>query len=383
MKRNREFDDILNECIERVLKGESIEACLAAYPEHAAELEPLLHTAVDTIKAAAVVPRPDFRQRAGYEFQAAIRDLRPKKQGSFRWQVRLVTVISIVMVILMAGTSTVAAASNSLPDETLYPVKLATEEVRLALTPSALGKAELYAEFADKRVDEIIKMADKGNVAQVVKTTERMNDHLVAMANLALPAREAVIAEDEAPIALMAESAAESAMAPAVASASGPAPAITTPATTLATAPVPVTTPAPTLKPTAAPTTALIPPAAVKATPVPAPTSPASQGQLSPSANLSLPRATAKQEIKPTPAPRVATATALKTGVAEKGDKANKEKLQADLKNTVSQQAEKNTQKLEEVLKRVPDNVKAALEKAIDVAGKGYDEALKNMDRKK
>jgi hypothetical protein len=79
----------------------------------------------------------------------------------------------------------------------------------------------------------------------------------------------------------------------------------------------------------------------------------------------------------------VATATALKPEVVGKGDKANKEKLQADLKNTVSRQAEKNTQKLEEVLKRVPDNVKPALEKAIDVAGKGYDEALKNIERKK
>jgi hypothetical protein len=339
MNRAREFDDILNECIERVLKGESVEACLAAYPEYAAELEPLLHTAVDTRKAAAVVPRPEFRQRAGYEFQAAIRDLGPPQRGFFRWQMRWVAVVSVVVVILLAGSGTVAAASNSLPDGPLYPVKLATEDVRLTLTPSALGKAELYAEFADKRVDEIIKMADKGKVAQVEKATERMNDHLVAMANLALPAREAEIAGEATPPALMA--------------------------------------------PAAEPAAAQTPPMATKATPVPVPTSPDNRAQLSLSANVSSPQATAKQEIKPTQASRVATATALKPAVAEKGDKANKEKVQADLKNNVSQQAEKNAQRLEDVLKRVPDNVKPALEKAIDVAGKGYDEALKNIERKK
>jgi hypothetical protein len=81
MKKQRVFDDVLNECVDRVLKGVSVEACLRAFPEYAAELEPLLQTAVDTRKAAAVVPRPEFRQRAGYEFQAAIRDMRPLKRG--------------------------------------------------------------------------------------------------------------------------------------------------------------------------------------------------------------------------------------------------------------------------------------------------------------
>ena len=341
MKRDREFDDILNECIERVLKGESVKSCLAAYPEQAAELEPLLQTVVDTRKAAAVVPRPEFRQRAGYEFQAALRNIRPKQSGSFRWQVRLVTALSIIVVILMAGTGTVAAAGNSLPDEPLYSVKLATEEVRLALTPSALGKVELYTEFADRRVNEIIKMADKGKVAQLERVTVRMDKQLIAMANLNLPARETAIAVDKVPTTLMAP-----AVEPATASA-GQAPAITAPATAL----------------------------------TPAPASQENKGQLSPSANLSSPKATAKQEIKPAQVPMVATATALQPAAAEKGEKDNK--VQADLKNTVSQQADKNAQQLEDVLKRVPDNVKPALKKAIDVAGKGYDEALKNIDKKK
>jgi hypothetical protein len=62
--------------------------------------------------------------------------------------------------------------------------------VRLALTPSALGKAELNARFADERVEEIIKLAEKGDAALIVKTTDRMNRQLMAVANLAVTAEE-------------------------------------------------------------------------------------------------------------------------------------------------------------------------------------------------
>jgi hypothetical protein len=40
---NKEFDNIFNECMERLLAGgETIEQCLQRYPAYAKELEPLL-----------------------------------------------------------------------------------------------------------------------------------------------------------------------------------------------------------------------------------------------------------------------------------------------------------------------------------------------------
>ena len=60
MKKRKEFDNILDECFERLIKGETIEQCLASYPEQAAELEPLLQTAQVTKKATAVEPRPEL-----------------------------------------------------------------------------------------------------------------------------------------------------------------------------------------------------------------------------------------------------------------------------------------------------------------------------------
>jgi hypothetical protein len=351
MKNMKEFDNILNECIERVLNGESVEACLKAFPQHAAELEPLLRTALDTHKAANIVPRPEFRQRAGYEFQAAVRDMKPSRGGFPRWQLRWVTAVSVVLVVLLAGSGTIAASASSLPDESLYGVKLFTEEVRLALTPSDTGKAELHAEFADTRVEEIIKMADKGNVEQVVKATGRMNNNLAAVAKLIKPAGDASTTEENAPQALM------KGLSANVTAAAAPAPdtGSVSPAATRIPAPVAVASPTPPVKPTPAltPNTGTkAPSTAVKATPAPF-----------------------------TQSARSVTSNVTKPSAVQTNDEKTKVSSQAQLNTTVLKQAEKNTKDLQEALKRAPDSVKPALEKAIKDAEKGYGEALENTEK--
>jgi len=187
MKRTREFNDILNQCLERILvKGETIEQCLASYPEQAAELKPLLKTALLTEKVSALQPRPEFRARARYQFQTAIQEMTAKKSRRFFiWQPRWATaVITTITAFVLVGSGTVATASNSMPDQRLYPVKLATERARLALTPSALGKAELYLRLTDKRIAEVVYMANKGKPAPVEQVAQRLNTHLAMMARL-------------------------------------------------------------------------------------------------------------------------------------------------------------------------------------------------------
>jgi len=186
MKKSREFNDILDECLERLLvKGGTIEECLASYPEQAVELEPLLQTAAAVRKASVIQLRPEFRAKARYQFHSALQAMEPKKSRPFfGWQRRWVTAVTIVLVLLLAGGGTVAAASNSMPDGTLYPVKLATEQVWLALTPSSLGKAKVLTKLADRRVREIIYMANKGNAQQIDVITQRLNKHLVMLVGL-------------------------------------------------------------------------------------------------------------------------------------------------------------------------------------------------------
>jgi len=195
MKNNNEFANIFDECLERILTGgETIEQCLASYTEQAAELEPLLQTALYAKETLEIAPRPGFRERARYQILTELRDIEERKQRRFSlfgWQPRWATAAIAVLVLLMASSGTVAASGNSMPDQPLYPVKLATERVKLALIPSTLGKAEYYAELVDRRVSEIVSMADKGKLKHMEKTTERLNNQLMAMTVLVGPAKGA------------------------------------------------------------------------------------------------------------------------------------------------------------------------------------------------
>jgi hypothetical protein len=201
MDKNKEFDNILDECLERLLvKGETLEQCLAHYPEQAAALRPLLETALTAKRASAIQPRPEFRARARYQFQAALQTVTAKRRFfPLAWP-RWATVVAVVLALVLAGGGTVAAAGNSMPDEPLYPVKLATEQVRLALTPSNISKAELYANLADRRVTEIVSMANKNKPRHLERVTNRLNNDLAMVAVLARArAREEKVALAPAP----------------------------------------------------------------------------------------------------------------------------------------------------------------------------------------
>jgi hypothetical protein len=358
--KEREFDDLLEECLGRVFRGEPVESCLADYPEHAPRLQPLLLTALETRQAAVIRPRPEFRERARYQFQAALRDVQPKERRSyFNWQPRWVTAVVAIFAVLVIGSGTVAASGNSLPGEPLYSVKLATEAVRLAFTPSDLGKAELYARFADKRVDEIIAMADKGKTEQVEMAAERMNSQLVAMANLVGPAEEGVGGWG------LATSEAEQ---PPVAPQETPQPRAEEAPMLAAQEPVPAPTPAPEAVPVPAPAPA--------PTPAPAPV------EEIPGAHVEQVPAKAVE-----PAPVVAPRVDLSSDNAQpvQVDEGNIEYAEADryekLRQLLLRQALENPEALREVLEKVPESMRADLLAAIEQAVNAYDQALKNLER--
>lgn len=55
---NREFDRVLDECLDRLGRGETVEECLAAHPNLAESLRPLLLSARELMAAGAAIPRP-------------------------------------------------------------------------------------------------------------------------------------------------------------------------------------------------------------------------------------------------------------------------------------------------------------------------------------
>ncbi len=187
-KTDKQFDDVLNECLEKLLvKGETVDQCLARHPELAETLKPLLQTAASAKAVINIEPDAGFRAKARYEFCSAVQETAAKKSHPVPfWRLRWTTAVATVLILLLAGSGMVAAASNSMPDGPLYPVKLAVEQLQLSLTSSPLDKAELYAKLSDRRVAEIIYLARKGKSELAEAATQQLEHQLIAMADLAI-----------------------------------------------------------------------------------------------------------------------------------------------------------------------------------------------------
>jgi len=299
----RKLDDIFNECYERMRMGESLESCLMRYPEHAAELEPLLKTTFDIGRRASYIqPRPEFKHWSRVRLEGAQhyagQQRQPAKPSLFSWRQSWAVAVTAVLVLLLTGGSTVAASSDALPDEPLYPVKLATEQVRLAFAISDTSKAELHTQLAETRAAEIEAMADQGKTEYAAIAAEKLANQL-EQANLAMAKVESVRGEA--------------------------APSTATPETTV-TAPVPPVPPSP---PGGPPTPPVVQPSPTEEQPTP------TEGQ-------------------PTPP----TATTQDKGVTTKTE---------HLKKSLEKSTSKSLTALENALEKAPQQAKPDLQRAIDI----------------
>jgi hypothetical protein len=157
----KSFDDILDICLDRIMvKGDTIEQCLESYPEQAGELEPLLRAALSSVKASSrIEPSPEFQRLAKHRLISALED-KGKKRAERRmpllgWQRRWAVALAAVLVLILIGVSTVSASASSLPGDTLYPVKTATEKVQGFFTFGSEAKANFHMKLAQRRLDEL------------------------------------------------------------------------------------------------------------------------------------------------------------------------------------------------------------------------------------
>ncbi len=192
------LDQILDECIDRIsLQGESVEDCLARYPDLATELEPHLRVVVMASQASAFTPSADAKALGHQRLQAELRalDQRAVKRREprtswarpvFGWQIRTVLIpLAIVLVLLVGSVSTVLASSSALPGDALYPVKRTAEQARLAFQFSQTGKAELYLTYSERRAEEISKLIKVGKFSQLEAAQKNLRDNLTATTRIA------------------------------------------------------------------------------------------------------------------------------------------------------------------------------------------------------
>ena len=162
------LEEILDICLDRVrVNGDTVEQCLGSYPEHAAELEPLLRAALSVTRASSTIePRPEFERVPKYRLLSALEAKETKRaerrKPLWGWQRRLALVFAGIVVVLLAGSGTIAAASSSLPGDKLYPIKTATEKVQGFFTRGNESKASFNFKLAQRRTNELESLS-QGN----------------------------------------------------------------------------------------------------------------------------------------------------------------------------------------------------------------------------
>ncbi len=103
---------ILDECIDRMNAGESLENCLANYPEHSKELRPLLTAAFGIRDACSPIPGPGAKALARRKLQAALAEKR-MEAGIMRrifetlsvQRTKVLATVSLILIVAIVGLS--------------------------------------------------------------------------------------------------------------------------------------------------------------------------------------------------------------------------------------------------------------------------------------
>ena len=159
------IEEALDRCIEQMRGGTPVDAVLAAYPEYADELRPLLQTS----SALARAPEPaislhGLMRALSREAVKNEPQVEPKHRARFftfpspLW----LRVAASVAVLFFAGWGATSISAQASPGDWMYPVKRTIERVRLLLTVNANNEAELRIVFSERRLAEAVQRFERG-----------------------------------------------------------------------------------------------------------------------------------------------------------------------------------------------------------------------------
>ncbi len=158
----------LIESLSALEEGEPIERILSRYPEHAAQLRPLLETAA-ALPALRMEPSREAKSKSREAFLAQAAGLQgstgSRRTGFFARP--LMTFASLALALIIVAGGAVAASAAALPGDPLYGLKRAVEDARLSLASDVTGRGALAAQFEQERINEIAALLDAGREAEV------------------------------------------------------------------------------------------------------------------------------------------------------------------------------------------------------------------------
>jgi len=154
---NRKLLDALERCLQGMEQGEPLDSVLTRFPHLAAQLRPLLETAVRarSTRLEGLPPAALARQRSrGLVLAANLRRGKqriPVRRHSWR---STIIVLSVIALLVMSSNGLLIASAHSIPGDTLYPLKRSVESTQLHLVSDPAEREALEHQFDERRVDE-------------------------------------------------------------------------------------------------------------------------------------------------------------------------------------------------------------------------------------
>jgi hypothetical protein len=190
------FDLILEDCLSRIDRGESLQDVLDSYPLLNGHLEPLVRAALMGRRLPRPVPSRDgfrtgknmllaemnnmhqvnsFRQKGSRTASSSLTErwlgnlarLFQVKRTKSLAPVYRFAVVGLVLV-LGGGFLTVNASASSLPGDALYDLKLGLEQARVFFTFDPEARQDLALEIEEERLSEVELLLEAGRQEEVV-----------------------------------------------------------------------------------------------------------------------------------------------------------------------------------------------------------------------
>ena len=169
-----ELETILDTCVNQIEDGAaSIEECLARYPEHAAELKPLLSAATKLARAREIVPDPAYKARARMQLTIHMQQHPQRRRVSPIFWRATIGFVTVLLLFLASGT---AFAQGAHPGDALYNWKLTSEHVWRLASRDQLG---VDIALSDRRVSELVWASKSGDEARRARALERYEALLI------------------------------------------------------------------------------------------------------------------------------------------------------------------------------------------------------------
>lgn len=166
-----ELYEALENCLQDLKNGQTLESALAGYPQLGSELRPLLKVSILARSARPLIVLDSVKRRGRLRLLQHAAEMRTAKNGSLHRRIpgltRAAITLGLIGALALTSTGIVSASSGTLPGDQLYPVKRTWEGVRLFFVINPQQRDLLESEYEQERLNEIDDLLGKKQAASI------------------------------------------------------------------------------------------------------------------------------------------------------------------------------------------------------------------------